>query len=215
MVKVKICGLTSLEDAEMVCNAGADFLGVIVDVDVSTPREISPDRARKILKTVPGDVRKVMVTMTESLEEIKKLEEKIDPDYLQIHSELTPSQLQKFKKVCEKKIICVASIPKNPENPEKIISMSKRIGNTADLLLLDTKGPGGGTGKVHNWEISFRIRNSLETPLILAGGLSPSNVKKAIEKVNPYAVDVASGVESEPGKKDPELVKEFFDKVGG
>lgn len=215
MVRVKMCGLTSTEDAEMVCDNGADFIGVIVRVKVSTPREVSITKAREILKTIPEDVCKVAVTMAESPEEIKDLEEEIEPDYFQIHSDLSQTQLREIKEGIEGKIIGVASIPKNSRNPEKIVSKAKRIGTPADLLLLDTEGAGGGTGKIHDWEISLKIKDSLETPLILAGGLNPSNVERAIRKVNPYAVDVASGVEARPGKKDPDLVREFFDRVGG
>lgn len=215
MVKVKMCGLTSARDAEMVCNKGADFVGVIVKVNVPTPREISPEKAREILKNVSRHVHEVVVTMAESIEEVRDLEEEIEPDYFQIHSDLSQSQLQEIGEEIEGKIIGVISIPRNTESTEEIVTRARRIGNAADLLLLDTEGPGGGTGKVHDWDTSLEIKNSLSTPLILAGGLTPSNVDKAIREVDPYAVDVASGVESEPGKKDPQLVGKFFDRVGG
>ncbi len=215
MVRIKICGLTSARDAEMVCNKGADFVGVIVNVDVPTPREITPGKAREILKNVPSHVHEVVVTMAESVEGIKNLEEEIEPDYFQIHSDLSQSQLQEIGEGIEGKIIGFISIPKNTERSEEIVTRARKIGNAADLLLLDTKGSGGGTGEVHDWETSLEVRDSLPTPLILAGGLTPSNVDRAVRKVSPYGVDVASGVESEPGKKDPQLVGKFFDRVGG
>lgn len=214
MVKVKICGLTSSEDAKMACSHGADFVGVIVNVDVSTPREISLSKAKEVLEPVPGDVDSVAVTMPKSLEEIKRLDEKIETDYFQIHSGLSPSTLREIREETEKKIIGITSVPHDVENPEEIISRAKRVSSASDLLLLDTKGPGGGTGKTHDWKISSMIGSSLDIPLILAGGLNPSNVDEAIGMVNPFAVDAASGLESDPGKKDPDLVREFMDKVG-
>lgn len=214
MVKVKVCGLTSAEDAQKVCNNGADFVGVIVDVKVTTPREISPTKARKILEIVPEDVEKVVVTMPENVQEVKDLEKMIDSDYLQIHSHLSESQLREIREEIGRKIIGVTSIPQNSPEPEKIINRAKRIGEATDLLLIDTWGEGGGTGKTHDWEISSKIRDSLKTPIILAGGLNPSNVGLAIEKVKPFAVDAASGLESDPGRKDSRLVRKFFDKVG-
>lgn len=214
MVKVKVCGLTSTEDAEIVCNNGADFVGVIVDVKVPTSREISPAEAREILETVPDDVQKVVVTMPENLQELKDLEKKIDSDYFQIHSHLSDSQLREIGEEIGRKIIGVISVPQKSRGGGKTITRAKRIGEVTDLLLLDTNGGGGGTGKTHDWEISSKIGESLETPIILAGGLNPSNVKRAVEKVNPFAVDAASGLESEPGRKDPGLVRKFFDEVG-
>lgn len=214
MVKVKICGLSSIEDAEMVCDAGVDFVGTIVQVKTPTPREIDPRRARKILNTTPEDVLSVVVTTTRSLKKIRDLEKKIEPDYLQLHFELSELKLRKIVKKIKGKVIGVVKIPEKPVNMEMTISRAKRVGGEVDLLLLDTEGVGGGTGRTHNWEISSKIRESLETPSILAGGLTPGNVEEAIEKVNPFAVDVASGVESEPGEKDPKLVGEFLRRTG-
>lgn len=214
MAKVKMCGLTSTREAEMVCEAGADFAGVITQVDVSTPREVDLEKAKEIIETVPENVRTVLVTMVEEIEKIKNLEMKLNPDYIQFHSDLSKSQLRDLEKDIDTGIIGIVSIPPDLESPERVISKAKRREEKVDLLLLDTKGTHEGDRVTHNWEISSKIRKSVEIPIILAGGLTPENVEKSIEKVDPYAVDVASGVEADPGKKSFELVKDFIKRGG-
>lgn len=216
MVKVKICGLTAHEDAKLACDLGADMIGVIIKVDVSTPREVDFSQARKILGSVSRGVSTVAVSMPKGLEEAQELAGELDTDYLQIHSPLPQSELRRIRKEIGRDLIGVVSVPRNPEDPEEVISRAKGIAQVSDFLLLDTKGQaGGGTGKTHDWRTSLNIKEALDTPLILAGGLNPSNVRSAIEEVDPYGVDVASGVEREPGRKDPELVKSFIQNAGG
>lgn len=216
MVKVKICGLTAHEDAKLACDLGADMIGVIIKVDVSTPREVDFSQARKILGSVSRGVSTVAVSMPKGLEEAQELAGELDTDYLQIHFPLLQSELRRIRKEIGRDLIGVVSVPRNPEDPEEVISRAKGIAQVSDFLLLDTKGQaGGGTGKTHDWRTSLNIKEALDTPLILAGGLNPSNVRSAIEEVDPYGVDVASGVEREPGRKDPELVKSFIQNAGG
>lgn len=216
MVKVKICGLTSPKDAELACELGVDFLGVIVDVSVDTPREINFDRARKVLEAASEQVDTVAVTMPESLDDALKVSEEIGPDYLQVHSPLPKSQLRQIKREANSKIIGVFSIPQGLMNSDDLLSRAEGTAQAADLLLLDSgDSSGGGTGKTHDWSTSSAICENLDTPVILAGGLSPENVREAIGRVNPFAVDVASGVEVKPGRKDPELMRKFIENVGG
>ncbi len=214
MAKVKMCGLTSTKDAKMVCESGADFAGVINQVNVPTPREIDLEKAKEIIETVPEDVQTVLVTMVEELEELKNLERKLNPDYIQIHSDISTVQLRDLEKDIDAGIIGIVSIPPDLESSKEVISKAKRRGEKVDLLLLDTKGGHEGDRMTHDWNISSKIRESVDVPMILAGGLAPDNVEEAIEKVDPYAVDVASGVESEPGKKSLELVKDFIKRGG-
>ncbi len=214
MAKVKMCGLTSTKDAKMVCESGADFAGVINQVNVPTPREIDLEKAKEIIETVPEDDQTVLVTMVEELEELKNLERKLNPDYIQIHSDISTVKLRDLEKDIDAGIIGIVSIPPDLESSKEVISKAKRRGEKVDLLLLDTKGGHEGDRMTHDWNISSKIRESVDVPMILAGGLAPDNVEEAIEKVDPYAVDVASGVESEPGKKSLELVKDFIKRGG-
>lgn len=212
MVKVKICGLTKVEDAKTAHDAGADLIGVIVNAKVPTPRSLNYDGARKILDQAPSGVEKVAVGMPEDLSEGLEIIEELNPDYLQMHSYPSLSEVKELKETTGKKLIITVSVPHKVTDPEEIIARAEEIAELTDFILLDTKGPGGGgTGRTHNWGTSRKIRDALDTPLFLAGGLTPSNVREAIEKVQPYGVDVASGVELEPGVKDPEKLQAFIE----
>lgn len=214
MVKIKVCGITNPRDAKLACSFGADMIGVIVQVNVSTPRKISLAKAKKIFKSARKDVERVVVTMPETLEDVRNISDKLDVDYFQIHSPLSNSELREIGRIVKGSIIGVCSVKENSDEGGTV-SEAKRIAEFSDLLLLDTHSPsGGGTGRTHDWKVSNSIVDSLETPIILAGGLHPDNVKAAIERVGPYGVDVASGVESEPGRKDPKLLRRFLQNAG-
>ncbi len=151
MVKVKICGITNHRDAELASEAGADMLGVIVNVNVSTPREISVSKASSILEKVNDKVETVVVTMPENADEAEKVAEKINPDYLQIHLPLSSTALKNIKKQTGKPIIGVSKIPARLEDKKEKIIQTKELSQVSDLLLLDTQSQeGGGTGRTHN-----------------------------------------------------------------
>lgn len=216
MIKtIKICGITSTGDARMVCDLGADMVGVIVDVDVSTPREIEPKLAAEILEEIPDNIESVVVTMPSSVEEAVELSNDLNPDYLQIHNDLPPSKIREIRDKTGVRIIGVFSVSKDTNGSSDEADQARAIAEVSDLLLLDTEGPSysGGTGESHDWNVSLDIRRYLDTPLILAGGLTPDNVRQGIEFVNPFGIDVASGVEAEPGRKDSKLVGEFIQEV--
>ncbi|KXA93292.1 hypothetical protein AKJ65_06450 [candidate division MSBL1 archaeon SCGC-AAA259E19] len=216
MVRVKLCGHTRPDDARLADELGADMIGIIVGVSVPTPREVSLVQARRILDSISGDVETVTVTMPESFEDGRDLALKLDVDYLQIHSSLPPSELRKLREGTEKKIIGVSKVTQGSSESQNQISRAKNIAQASDLLLLDTEvEAAGGTGEVHDWGISREIVREVDVPVILAGGLNPFNVGEAIREVEPYGVDVASGVEVEDGKKDPELVRKFIQNARG
>ncbi|KXA91256.1 hypothetical protein AKJ57_01960, partial [candidate division MSBL1 archaeon SCGC-AAA259A05] len=124
--------------------------------------------------------------------------------------------LGRIKEGTGKKIIGVSKVTRGSLGSHELISRAKNTAQASDLLLLDTEGGApGGTGKVHDWRVSREIVRRLDIPIILAGGLNPFNVQEAIKEVKPYGVDVASGVEVEGGKKDPELVREFIQNARG
>jgi phosphoribosylanthranilate isomerase len=141
----------------------------------------------------------------------------LKPDYLQIHGKMTTAELKEIKEATGVQIIVTLSVPQKVEEPQKITARALEIAKGADFVLADTvhAGAGGGTGQTHDWNISRSVREAIDRPLILAGGLNPSNVRAAIEAVKPYGVDVASGVESEVGKKDSKLVREFIRAAKG
>lgn len=211
MVKVKICGLTRVEDARAAYEAGADMVGVIVNAKVPTPRNLDYRSARKILERTPSGMEKVVVGMPRDLSEGLEMIEELDPDYLQIHSNPSLTEMEELKEITEKELIITISVPSEEIDYTDIIMRAKKIAEVSDCILLDTKGSAGrgGTGKIHDWSVSRKVRHTLDTPVFLAGGLNPLNVGRAIEEVRPYGVDVASGVETKPGVKDAEKIRVF------
>ncbi len=203
MIKVKICGITSKEDALMAAAYGADAVGVIHVKE--TPRYVDLETARKIFDVLPVFVSRVVVATPESIGEALEIEE-TGADYIQLHGNESMDFVRELREKSRLRIIKKISVDEN------CIINSERYSGIADAILLDTKvkGMSGGTGKVHDWDISREIVESINKPVILAGGLSPENVGSAIEKVKPYAVDTSSGVESKPREKDKKKIKKFI-----
>jgi phosphoribosylanthranilate isomerase len=206
-VKVKICGITNEKDLKMVCNMGADAVGFVVGVP-SSPRNLKLERAEKLIKLVPIFVKSVVVIVPKTIEETLAVYERLKPDAIQIHGEEILNAEILREKLFDASLIRALSV-KSKETVENAIKESKVF----DAVLLDSCLPGkyGGTGMVHDWEVSKHVRETIHPkPLILAGGLNPENVESAIQTVKPYAVDVSTGVESKPGVKDPEKVEAFI-----
>lgn len=209
MVKVKICGFTRADDVKASSDLGVDMVGVILIPSAS--RGITLEQAQDVLK-VGKSVDKVAVIMPDSPAEASAVARRLNPDYLQIHSKFSAAQLAEIKKLSGKKIIGVVAIPQKILDRKEILDRAIEVSKAVDYILLDTKGSsGGGTGLTHDWKFSREIRDVVGKPIFLAGGLNPKNVKSAIEVVQPYGVDVATGVESAIGKKDPKLMREFIE----
>lgn len=202
MLKIKICGITNLSDALLACKLGSHFLGFIFYP--RSPRYISPEEAKKIIQRIPKSIKKVGVFVNEKLSVVKKISKKLNLDFLQFHGNETPSYILKFK---DYKIIKAFRI--KDEKSLKIIPKYD-----VDFYLLDTyvKRKIGGTGEVFNWDLVSQVKK-FGKPIILSGGLNSQNIIRAIRKTTPYAVDVSSGVEKIPGKKDSKLVAEFIRKA--
>ncbi|MEJ2270955.1 MAG: phosphoribosylanthranilate isomerase [Candidatus Bathyarchaeota archaeon] len=209
-VRVKICGLTREEDLAIAVSMGADAVGFLVGVPES-PRNLTLKRAENLLSKVPIFIDKVVVTPPKSIEWLLEVNNMLKPSAIQIHgkNELDFKIIQNSIK--DTRLIKTIYVTKNSLN-KKIIEDLK----TFDAILLDSfnKTQYGGTGKVHDWKLSRQIKKALEPiPVILAGGLTPDNIKEAILTVKPYAVDVASGVESNPGIKDDKKIRTFIENA--
>ena len=196
--RVKICGITNLEDAKAAVNAGADAIGLVFYKN--SPRYISINKAREIVENVTAFVNCVGLFVNSDKEYIDTVLEKVSLDTLQFHGDESEQGCALYNKPYIKAIRMDEEI-NLPEEVEKYFS--------AKALLLDTyvEGLAGGTGTIFNWG---RIPKNLRKPIILAGGLNASNVKDAIKQISPYAVDVSGGVEIEKGRKDPNKIKEFI-----
>ncbi|MFP8954302.1 phosphoribosylanthranilate isomerase [Natrialbaceae archaeon A-arb3/5] len=207
MTRVKICGLTTEDDLETAVDAGADAVGVISDVSVDTPREVSPDRAAELFASAPPFVTTVLVTMPADAEDAVELVESVEPDAVQLHGEFDAAELDRLRERVSSQVVLALSADD--------VSTAKRYDEVVDALLVDTpaEGGGGGTGRTHDWEQTREAIADLESPVVLAGGLTPENVADAVETVEPFGVDVASGVEADGGVKDPAAVRSFVDRA--
>ncbi|MGB2728924.1 MAG: phosphoribosylanthranilate isomerase [Halobacteriota archaeon] len=219
--KVKICGNTNVEDAIVAVEAGADAVGVINVAN--TRRYINLEDAKVIFEALPIFVSKVVVVIVtlDNMpvevvhDKIKSIEE-LGADCIQLHGEEPVELVADLRKRMKSRIGIIKKVAVGGDK-EKCLERALAYENVVDAILLDTAaaaggtGEIGGTGKEHDWNISKEIVERVKKPVILAGGLNPENVAKAIELVKPYAVDVSSGVESEVRKKDAVKVKKFIE----
>ncbi|MGB9952806.1 MULTISPECIES: phosphoribosylanthranilate isomerase [unclassified Haloarcula] len=202
MTRVKICGVTDSTDRDAVVTTGADAVGVIHGVPVDTPREVDAATAEKLADGVPPFVTSVLVTMPTTVQEAVRRVDRIEPDAVQVHDGLSPAELGALDSRITQDIVAVV---------EADAPAIESYATHADALLVDSVDAdgGGGTGETHDWERTRDLVDSLDVPIVLAGGLTPENVADAVETVEPFAVDVASGVESAGGTKDHDAVSRF------
>ena len=205
MTKVKICGITNLEDALLASDLGADELGF--NFYEKSKRYISPDEARILLDGLNRPIRKIGVFVNALLEDIFFACDLGKLDAIQLHGDETPEFISEVRRSTDTMIIKAIRVRSGSD-----IADMERFG--ADAILLDTYilGERGGTGETFDWNNAKGTRGKV-SHIYLAGGLTPGNVIAAIRMVRPSAVDVASGVESEPGKKDPEKLKAFIENA--
>ena len=201
MIKIKICGITNITDANIAVEEGADFLGFVF---ADSPRKVSIEEASSIIDKVPEEVKIVALFVNEHKKFVDNVIDSLPKvDLLQFHGDEPAEYCNHFK---DRKIIKVIRI----ENNESVKQIEVFKGSI-DYILLDTfnKDQYGGTGRSFDWEIAKKAKD-YSIPIFLSGGLNPDNVKEAISNVSPYAVDVSSGVEALPGKKDLKLLKKFI-----
>lgn len=196
-VRVKICGITCLDDALMAVDAGADALGFVFCE--TSPRCIQPTAAREIIRVLPPFVAKVGLFVDADLDAIHHTAASCGLDTIQLHGNETPD----FCQECQVKIIKAFRI-----RDENSLALCARYPGIAWLLDSYVAGKMGGTGEKFNWDLAKAAARECKY-LILAGGLTPENVSTAVRHVHPFAVDVSSGVESSPGRKDPGKVRAF------
>jgi len=207
MVRVKICGITNAEDAIAAARYGADALGFVFYP--RSPRYVTPDRAAQIIKEIPPFVAAVGVFVNPTLEELERALEVCFLDYVQLHGSETPEFCWEVRLRLGKRVIKAFSV-RDESSLEAMRSYE------VEAYLLDTYRPDtpGGTGLTFRWEMTYNFGVN-RARLILAGGLNPDNVSDAIRIVRPWAVDVSSGVEIEPGRKDHDKIKNFIAAAKG
>ncbi|HEX7628564.1 MAG TPA: phosphoribosylanthranilate isomerase [Candidatus Methanoperedens sp.] len=211
-MKVKICGIKSERDLFMAINAGADAVGFITEVPVDSPRKITRAEASRLIAQVPVFVTSVLVIMPENAEQAIEMIHATKPTAVQIHNSLT---LDELKEIRQTGVRLIKTIPVSMNaSVQMLLDHVKDLSGIADAVLLDTAhfGKMGGTGVIHNWELSSNIVLNAGLPVILAGGLNPGNIKNAVQCVRPYAVDTASGVETD-GRKDEQKIIDFINNA--
>lgn len=199
--RVKICGITNLEDAKMAVSAGADAIGLVFYKN--SPRFVSINVASQITRNLPPFINCVGLFVDADESYIRQVLEQVEIDTLQFHGQESEQACALYQRPYIKAV-----------RMQKTINLMEEVNKypSARALLLDTyvDGTPGGTGETFDWGI---IPEELLKPLILAGGLDASNVKKAISEVRPYAVDVSGGVEKEKGIKDANKIKKFISET--
>ncbi len=202
MAKIKVCGMTNIEDARACANLSVDFIGFVF---AESPRRITKESARKIIDELPKAVKKVGVFVNEDLTTVEDIANFCGLDVLQFHGDEKPDYCLHFMGESE-----VFKAFRLRDKTDLIPIPSYRV----NAYLLDTfvEGVYGGTGESFDWELAIEVKK-FGCPIVLSGGLDAKNVGEAIRKVQPEMVDVSSGVESMPGKKDPEKLREFVQIV--
>lgn len=202
---MKICGITNWTDARRAVDAGADFLGF--NFYAGSPRYIAPAKARQIVRRLPEKVSAVGVFVNETEETMIEIARAVGLHSLQLHGDESPAMVRRLSRSFS--IIKAVRVRKSFQARQLA-----RFKDAQALLLdgFDAK-QWGGTGKTFDWRVAKRANHGAR--IVLAGGITPENVAAAILTAKPYAVDVCSGVEAKPGKKDAKRVKAFMNAVKG
>jgi len=202
MVRVKFCGITNPQDALLAVELGVDALGFVF---APSPRKVNPETARRIIQGLPPFVQTVGVFVDESPARVEEVARFCGLDMVQLHGDEPPD-------------LCMRLMPRTIKTfrlkEEHDLPSLESYRGRAKAFLFDAYGEDreGGTGRTFDWGLALRGKE-LGVPVILAGGLNPGNIREAVTLVRPYAVDVSSGIEENPGKKSPVLMNELIQRI--
>ena len=201
MTKIKICGITNVQDALRAAEFGADMLGL--NFYSKSPRYLTPQDAAAIAAEIPVGVLKVGVFVNSATDEVADIADEVGLDVIQLHGNEDDACIREVSLITDRPVIKAFRMRAE-------MSIAEILKSDADAVLLDAASNGefGGTGRTFDWNAVSEVSSSKQT--FLAGGLNPKNVAEAIRVVRPYAVDAASGVESSPGKKDRTKLEAFI-----
>jgi phosphoribosylanthranilate isomerase len=212
MTWVKICGITNLEDALVAADAGADAVGFVFYE--KSPRYVEPEQVRQIVSKLPDSIEKVGVVVNETEDRICAIADQARLTAAQMHGDDEDPHVADLV-VARRPLKVLAAISMRHPKPEGWAMTWER--DNLYAFLVDSGGWGelGGTGEPFDWSASLPSLNTIKTlsNLVVAGGLTPENVVEAMGILHPWGVDVSSGVEARPGKKDPEKVRAFVKAV--
>ncbi|MCX5895070.1 MAG: phosphoribosylanthranilate isomerase [Proteobacteria bacterium] len=210
-VSVKICGITRRDDVLTAAQAGVNFAGVIVEIEES-PRAVSVETARCIIADSPIPI---VLLMEKSSHEIEQIAGELKPFAVQLVGDVPAETICSLKKHNAYRIWKTMQVAQQGEDFSLLAAytlLEQYRTSGVDTIVLDTlvreagKQKKGGTGQVCDWHMAKKLAAQSSIPVFLAGGISPANVREAMREVHPYGIDVSSGVECEPGKKDPQKI---------
>ena len=205
---IKICGTTSVEDALVSVAAGADALGFIF---APSPRRVSPEQAQEIAVQLPEKTERVGVFVNESQERIRATAEQVGLTAVQLHGTETPEFVAGlFARASRGRQVGIIKTILANDQLETNLALFQRSRANVDSILVDS---GSGSGKTFDWHKTRALLAGPNTRFIIAGGLNPENVGAAVQELSPWGVDVVSGVERAPGRKDPERLRAFVAAV--
>lgn len=208
-IKIKICGITSVYDARMVCSFPIHGIGL--NFVKRSKRRISLRAAREILAKIPPLIEPVLIFEDERLSEVIYTAATLGVSTLQLHGTETVSYCHDLKRF-NKHLKIIKALPTKEASVNQLNAYKK----VCDCFLLDSfdrKNQMGGTGKPSDWNIAQEIVSKTRLPVMLAGGLNPYNVNSVIKRVKPFGIDINSGVESRVGKKDKSMIERLFEEL--
>jgi phosphoribosylanthranilate isomerase len=219
LTQVKVCGITRSEDALTAAGAGVNYIGVIVEVEES-PRAVSVTAARDIIAaaTLP-----VVIVLDKETEAIRHVAQELHPFAVQLVGDSSPDSLVSLHETINAHIWKTVHVPQHDDDAASstaivhLLQQYHAAGVSAvvldTLITIGDKKKKGGTGQVCNWNLAKYVAVHSPVPVFLAGGITPDNVRVAICSVHPYGIDLSSGVEYEPGKKDPQKIAQLMQAV--
>jgi phosphoribosylanthranilate isomerase len=214
---VQIAGIRSLEEARMLLEAGVDWLGFPLRLDIHS-EDLSAEEVSGIIASLGMGDRAVLITYLEKATEIAELAAMLGCRRVQLHGDITAGEVRRLKN-SDPGLFLIKSLVVRPGNLDELAGIAGDLGPLVDAFITDTwdpkTGASGATGKTHDWDASRRIAESAARPVILAGGLTPENVGRAIVQVRPAGVDAHTGVEGPDGMKDPALIRAFVAEARG
>jgi phosphoribosylanthranilate isomerase len=214
---IQVAGIIDAEEAKMLMDLEVDYLGFPLRLPVNKD-DLTEEEAVKVIKGINPPHKAVLITYLDNSKEIISFCDKLNVKVVQLHGKIELVELKKLK-LERPDIEVIKSLVVNGDNFTELKNMVITMSPWVDYYITDTYDPvtgaSGATGKTHDWQISHKLTIISPKPIIIAGGLNPSNVRQAILNIKPAGVDVHTGVESPDGRKDYKLVKEFISEVKG
>ncbi len=206
--KVKICGIRTSEALEAALDAGADYFGLVFYAP--SPRNVDLETAHSLAVTGRGRASSVALLVNPDDEAVRRVMDEVDPDIIQLHGNESPERVAQIKQIAQKPVMKAITVASADD-----AAVASAYGGAADIILYDAKAPDdladalpGGNGVAFDWQALQGVKGG--NSFMLSGGLNPGNVASAIAATGAAIVDVSSGVESAPGKKDPDLIRQFI-----